>query len=161
MSRRSVRENVFKLIYETDISGEVNELSVAEATKCERESELNDDPIVAMRQKLISPEYPFELIDESDKSYFDKVFYGINQNLSKIEDIIAKYAHAFKLERLYRVDRAILLVAIYEILYMDDIPYKVSINEAVELAKIYSTEKSASYINGILASVVKNPEELR
>ncbi len=161
MSRRNVRENVFKLVYETDINGEINELSVLEATKCERETEIPDDPLEIMRQKLIPTEYAFSIVEKSDMEYFQKVFYGIEQNLDKLQEIIARYAKAFELKRLYKVDKAILLVAIYEILYMDDVPYKVSVNEAVELAKMYSTEKSAGYINGILASVIKNLETLR
>ncbi len=132
MSRRSIRESVFKLVYETDICGEVNDLTVNEMTQ-----NINDD----------------------EKRYFDKVFYGIVENRQKIEDIIKKYARAYNFDRLYKVDKALLFVAIYEILYMDDIPYSVSVNEALEIAKIYSTEKSASYINGILASVIKNMEE--
>lgn len=132
MSRRSIRESVFKLVYETDICGEINELSVSEAT---------------------------QNIGDDEKQYFDKVFYGIVDNRQKLEDIIRKYARAYDFDRLYKVDKALLFVAIYEILYMDDIPYKVSVNEALELAKLYSTEKSASYINGILASVIKNIEE--
>lgn len=134
MSRRTIRENVFKLAYETAVCGEINELTVDAVT---------------------------QNIDEDDKSYFDKVFYGIADNREKLEGIIKRYARAYEFERLYKVDIAILLVAIYEIIYMDDIPYKVSVNEAVELAKAYSTDKSAGYINGILASVIKNMEELK
>lgn len=133
MSRRSIRESVFKLVYETGVCGEVNEITVESET-------LN--------------------ITDDDKRYFDKVFYGIVDNKLKLEEIIKKYARAYEFERLYKVDIAILFVAIYEILYIDDIPYKVSVNEAVELAKAYSTDKSAGYINGILASVIKNMEEL-
>lgn len=133
MSRRSIRESVFKLVYETGVCGEVNEITVESET-------LN--------------------ITDDDKRYFDKVFYGIVDNKLKLEEIIKKYARAYEFERLYKVDIAILFVAIYEILYINDIPYKVSVNEAVELAKAYSTDKSAGYINGILASVIKNMEEL-
>lgn len=132
MSRRTIRENVFKLVYETGICGEVNDLTVQLVTQNS---------------------------DSDDKAYFDKVFFGIVQNKETLEGIIKKYARAYDFERLYKVDIAILLVAIYEILHCDDIPYKVSANEAVELAKAYSTEKSASYINGVLASVIKNMEE--
>lgn len=161
MSRRNVRENVFKLVYEAEINGEINDISIVEATKTERESEVVDDPLELMRQKSSPLEYAFNLVESGDKEYFEKVFYGIEKNIDKLQDIIAKYARAFELKRLYKVDKAILLVAIFEILYLSDIPYKVSVNEAVELAKTYSTEKSASYVNGILASVIRNMEELK
>lgn len=148
MGRRDVRENVFKLIYETGVCGEVNELTVSEATQNSVEEKKYSDIV-------------FKGIDKDDKKYFDKVFYGIVERKEELESIIKKYARAYEFDRLYKVDRAILLVAIYEILNLDDIPYKVSVNEAVELAKAYSTEKSASYINGILASVIREMEALK
>ena len=124
MSRKTIRENVFKLTYETVICGEVNDLTVEIVT---------------------------QNIDQLDKAYFDEVFFGVVNKKDKLTEIIKKYARSYEFDRLYKVDIAILFVAIYEILYVQDIPHKVSANEAVELAKAYSTEKSASYINGILA----------
>ncbi|MBR2968004.1 MAG: transcription antitermination factor NusB [Clostridia bacterium] len=132
MSRRTIRENVFKLVYETGVCGAVNDITVEMVT---------------------------QNIDQADKVYFDEVFYGIVSKKGELEEVIKRYAHSYQFDRLYKVDIAILLVAIYEIFYVIDIPYKVSANEAVELAKAYSTEKSASYINGILSSVIKNMEE--
>lgn len=168
MSRRNVRENVFKLVYEASVSGGINELSVEEALRSEKETqpEADDEVLELIKSRFSgdfksSEEVVFNCIDKSDREYFDKVFYGIEENREKLENIIKKYARAYEFDRLYKVDKAILLVAIYEILYMDDIPYQVSVNEAVELAKIYSTEKSAGYINGVLASVIKNMEELK
>lgn len=134
MSRRNARENVFKLVYETGVCGEINDLTL---------ETLNEG------------------LTEDDRAYLNNTFYGITDNKEKLESIIKRFARAYEFERLYKVDIAILLVAIYEILYINDIPYKVSVNEAVELAKAYSTEKSASYINGILASVIKNMETLK
>ena len=132
MSRKTIRENVFKLAYETVICGEVNDLTVEMVT---------------------------QNIDQLDKAYFDEVFFGVVNKKVKLTEIIKKYARSYEFDRLYKVDIAILFVAIYEILYVQDIPHKVSANEAVELAKAYSTEKSASYINGILASVIKSVED--
>lgn len=128
MSRRETREAVFKLIYETELCGEINELSV-EQIKSE--------------------------IDQSDDAYFESTFYGVQEHHKKLSDMIATYTGSFAYERLYKVDLSILLLAVYEIMFTD-IPNKVSVNEAVELAKAYSTEKSASFINGILASIIKN-----
>jgi N utilization substance protein B len=59
------------------------------------------------------------------------------------------------MERIFRPDLAAMLIAIYEMKYMDDIPMSVSINEAIEIVKRYSTEKSGKYVNGILSSVYK------
>lgn len=134
MSRRTARETVFKLVYEAEINGEFNDLTISELS-----IGLTDD----------------------DKAYFDKVLNGIRDNKPTLTEVIKKYARDFDFNRLFKVDIAILLVAIYEILFFDEIPYKVSANEAVELAKAYSTDRSAAYVNGILASVIKNTEELK
>ena len=73
---------------------------------------------------------------------------------------IASFARGFTAERIYKIDLAILLIATYEILFLPDVPDKVSVNEAVELAKTYSTDNSPSFINGVLASVIKEKENL-
>ena len=74
----------------------------------------------------------------------------------KIDDYIRKYAKGWSLERMARVDLAIIRLALYELLFMDDIPISVSINEAVELAKKYGNEKSSSFINGILGNFIRS-----
>lgn len=96
------------------------------------------------------------VLTEDDKAYVKDVFLGVVENENELSGIIEKYAIGFKADRIYMVDRAILLVAVYELSRRDDIPDKVSCNEAVELAKKYSTEKSPSFINGILAGVLKD-----
>ena len=76
-----------------------------------------------------------------------------------IKKSIASFATAYNEDRLYKLDLAIMSVATYEILFTD-IPDKVSVNEAIEIAKIYSTDNSPSFINGLLAVVIKNKAEL-
>lgn len=87
--------------------------------------------------------------------FSDRIYKGVIEKYDELSEEISKKAVGFKEDRIYLIDKAILLVAMYEIKYMDDVPVKVSANEAVELAKKYSTEKSPSYINGILANVIK------
>lgn len=100
------------------------------------------------------------LIDENqittEQDYVAKTYYGIINNMEKLSEQIKKYAIGFSFDRIFKVDRAIMLVAIYEIMFVDDIDYKVSINEALNLAKKFSTEKSSKFINGILNQVAKN-----
>ena len=84
-----------------------------------------------------------------------------SQVLQAVEDgythYVSGFAEGFRADRIYRVDMALLLLACYEIIFMkDSIPYKVTCNEIIELAKVYSTDKSPAYINGILAGVIKN-----
>ena len=81
--------------------------------------------------------------------------WGVLNNKEKIDNLIEKHAIGWKLNRISRVDLSILRVSIYEILFRDDIPYNVSVNEAIELAKKYSTNEAGSFINGILSKVPK------
>jgi N utilization substance protein B len=100
------------------------------------------------------PEQPPQLSD-TDKLYIDNVYGGVVKNFDELYADIAALSEDFKAERIFKVDLAILLLAMYEIKYADDIPDIVSVNEAVELAKVYSTDKSHTFINGILAAYIK------
>ena len=92
---------------------------------------------------------------QEDKDYIEIVYFGVLEKHKELMEIISKFAIGFKIERIYKADLAALFLAIYEMKYMDDIPLNVSIAEAVELVKRYSTEKSSRYVNGILSSVFK------
>ncbi|HOO22250.1 MAG TPA: transcription antitermination factor NusB [Clostridia bacterium] len=94
-------------------------------------------------------------LDEGDIAYMQKAYMGVVTKYPELIDTIAKFAEGFSVERIYRTDLAALLLAIYEMKYMPDIPLSVSIAEAVEIVKKYSTEKSNQFVNGILSSVYK------
>ncbi len=81
---------------------------------------------------------------------------GVMSNLSEIDKTINNYANNWSLERITNIDRNILRMAIYEILYLKNIPKSVSINEAVELAKKYGTKSSFSFVNGVLGKIDKD-----
>jgi N utilization substance protein B len=95
-------------------------------------------------------------LDERDISYIEDIIEGCNRNMEKIDNIIRRNSKGWKFERISKVDLSILRLALYEILYRDDIPESVSINEAVELAKKYGGEKTGSFINGILGSFIRS-----
>ena len=78
---------------------------------------------------------------------------GVIDNKSRIDQLIERFSSNWKISRMGCVDRNILRIAAYEILYCHDIPPKVSINEAVDIGKLYGTEESGSFINGILDSI--------
>lgn len=82
--------------------------------------------------------------------YAMQIVSGIIEHHSDIDDLIETYANDWSIERMPALDRAIVRVAIWEIVYNDDVPNPVAIDEAVELAKHYSTDDSAGFINGIL-----------
>ena len=88
--------------------------------------------------------------------YVNKVYLCLAENVDEIDGIIDKYSMNWKVSRMPAVDLAILRLALTEILFIDSIPESVSINEAVELAKNFSTDKSAKFVNGLLGKVVKN-----
>ena len=86
---------------------------------------------------------------------------GVLSNLSEIDKSVSNYTKNWSLERITNIDRNILRIAIYEILYLDNIPKSVSINEAVELAKKYGTKSSFSFVNGVLGKIDKNDKVLK
>lgn len=85
----------------------------------------------------------------------------IIKNAESLDDQIKELASNWELERIATIDRIILRIALAEINFMPDIPEKVAINEAIELAKLYSTNESGSFVNGILDAAIVNPDRAR
>jgi transcription antitermination protein NusB len=79
---------------------------------------------------------------------------GVAEHLSRIDELIASYAEGWTLERMPGVDRAVLRIGVYELLFRDDVPDAVAIDEAVELAKSLSTDESPRFVNGVLGRIV-------
>jgi N utilization substance protein B len=98
--------------------------------------------------------YKTDKLDENDIAYCEKLLLTIAEHKQDITQIIDDKSHSFPESRLYPADKSILLIAIAEINYFDDIPDKVSINEAANIASKYSSEKSASFISGVLSAVI-------
>lgn len=85
--------------------------------------------------------------------YARSIVQGIVDHHDEIDDLLETYSQGWALDRMPNLDRAILRVAVWEILYNDEVPDAVAVNEAVELAKEFSTEDSGSFINGLLSRV--------
>lgn len=108
---------------------------------------------------------PIELLEAAAQAQADRqnqeeivgyarlIVSGITQLHAEIDDRIAAFSHQWSIDRMPAVDRAILRVAVWEILFNDEIPDAVAISEAVELAKEYSTEDSGVFVNGILSAI--------
>lgn len=92
---------------------------------------------------------------EDDLSYVHSIIAGVQENIPALDQQIEKYLINWSMDRLSRVDLAILRVAAYEILYRSDVPDAVAIDEAVELSHTYSTEQAGPFINGILGNLVR------
>ncbi len=92
---------------------------------------------------------------EGVKGFSLEIVKGVAEHKKEIDDLIKKYSEHWVLDRMAVVDKNILRVAIFEIIYCDDLPYKVSIDEAIELAKRYGADDSPSFINGILDNIAR------
>lgn len=84
---------------------------------------------------------------------------GVQEHLEELDEVISRYAEGWDLERMPRVDRNVLRMSLYELFFMEDIPPGVTIDEAVELAKSFSTEDSGKFVNGVLGRVNRDREE--
>ena len=99
-------------------------------------------------------------LDYLIRDYTRELVNGVSEKKSKIDEIILMRAKGWDLDRMPVLDRNILRLAAYELLWLRDIPESVAISEAVELAKSLSTEESSSYINGVLAAILEVKSDL-
>lgn len=90
-----------------------------------------------------------------DQAYAEQIVSGVAEHMERIDALIASCAIGWKISRMAKVDLCVLRIAIFELLYSEDVPCSVAINEAVELAKLFGGERSSAYINGILGTLVK------
>jgi len=97
-------------------------------------------------------------LEEADGAYLESVLSGVEAHKEEIDGAISHYAKGWKIDRLPKVDLAILRLGIFELFWRDDIPAGATLDECVEMAKRYSTPESGAYINGILASCLREKE---
>jgi N utilization substance protein B len=93
--------------------------------------------------------------DEEVKAFAEEIVKGTHKHITKINDLLHQCAKNWSLDRMAVVDRNVLRMAVYEILYRIDIPTSVTINEAIEIAKKYGTDDSGAFVNGILDRVAR------
>lgn len=153
------REYTMKLIYQTSITKEeIDNLELLVDDFVDNNAEYILNRYEELRlQHSNNPELSLEGIDIDeaiDKEYIKKICLTIKENNEMINSLINSNAKNWSVDRIAKVDLAILKLAIAEIIAIDDIPQKVSVNEAIELAKIYCDDKSPKFINGILGSVI-------
>lgn len=134
MSRKDARESAFKILYQVDIQ------------KCD----INE---------ILTTFYSENVVTDEDKKYIDDVTIGAFENLKEIDETIIKGLKSWTLNRISKVDKAILRLAVYEIFHREDIPERVSIFEAVELVKKYDSPKAGGFVNGILRGIIRKNDE--
>lgn len=91
--------------------------------------------------------------DNPTQPFFHRLVDGVKENLTNIDTVIEQFSSNWKLSRMSCVDRNVLRIAVFELLFCADIPPKVSINEAIDVGKRFGTEESGAFINGILDSI--------
>lgn len=94
-----------------------------------------------------------------DKAFIEALVRGVDQKQTELDDIIRPVAPEWPIEQIARMDRAILRIGVYELVFEDGVPPKVVINEAVELAKAFGGDNSSKFINGVLGTVLRAQEE--
>lgn len=139
--RRQIREKVLQTLYQIEINTE-------EAERI----------IQRMGEDLAAP---LESISEEAQQYFTRLARGTRDQQERIDSVIRRYLKGWSFSRLAIVDRVILRLALYELLFTPEVPEKVVVNEAIDLAKTFSTEKSGKFVNGILGAVINDLDELR
>ncbi len=98
-----------------------------------------------------------EVLD--DKAFIARLVHGVSERGQELDDIIVPVAPEWPIDQIARMDRVLLRMGIYELLFDNDAPPKVVINEAVELAKAFGGDNSSKFINGVLGTVLKNKEK--
>jgi N utilization substance protein B len=130
-SRTKARKRALDVLFSADVRG----ISVSEALEAEAVRAVSEP------ERTASWLYAREILD------------GFIDHRSEIDEIIETYARGWSLERMPAVDRAIVRIAVWEILYNPDVPSAVAVDEAVEAAKSLSTDESSSFVNGLLATI--------
>lgn len=134
MNRHELREAVFKNIFQIPFYE-------------------NDKPEMELPEINLEEEFK---VSEKDQEYIDSKVADIVLHIKEIDKTIEESSHGWKVKRIGKSELAILRLAIYEIKFDDDIPERVAINEAIELAKAYTDSKASGFINGVLAGVMKS-----
>ena len=134
MGRKVARESTMKLLYQMDS---------------------NED----FSQEAIDIFFENHELKTDEVEYLNLVTKGIKDNLEEIDSFIEQYSEGWKIKRIAKIDLAILRIALYEIIHIEEMPPQVSINEAVEVAKEYGTDESSKYINGLLGTFMKKHPE--
>ena len=129
--RTSAREAAFKIIFASRFTGEMDS---------------------DLKQTLIKT----DKLDSDDREYLDRVLNTVYSREKELLETVDSYSRDFPESRLFPADKSILLLALAEIKFMEDIPKVVSVNEAANIASKYSSAKSASFISGILSEIIKD-----
>ncbi|SNV79667.1 transcription antitermination factor NusB [Clostridium cochlearium] len=151
MKRKKSREMTMQLLFEMIIKKE-NYMEIINTLKEASEDEEDINGILGEKKEIDKERID---LDEVDLEYLIHTLKGVQENIEVLDENIEKYLKNWSLNRLAKVDLAILRLCSYEILFSNEVPNNVAINEAVELAKKYGDDKSPAFINAILDKIAK------
>lgn len=159
MSRKTARKHILNIVFqaEFDVDVEIEQIMAAydeeyKATEDITDENVTEDQLLDMDSEKISR---LRTIRNADKKFIIEEAKGVVANKQKIDEVISAGLENWEIDRLSKVDLSILRIAVYEILFADDIPDAVAVNEAVQLAKLLSEEKAPKFINGVLGKVIE------
>ncbi len=135
MKRHQARETAFKMLFQIDVGN--NSMEMAKLTLEEAIAE--------------------EIVDPRDESFVCHLVEGVLRDKQELDAFIAKYAQGWKIDRINPVEKNIIRLALFEIRQENDIPFRIAINEAIELAKAYGDDESGPFVNGILDNAKNEP----
>ncbi|PTM58530.1 transcription antitermination factor NusB [Desmospora activa] len=137
MSRRKARERALQTLYQLQLNKQ------------------DEEQLMRREERRLSSQ-----VDESDRDFFARLVRGVSENKEQLDQRIEGYLKKdWSMSRLSIVDQTVLRIAVYELLYEPSVPEKVTLNEAVELAKTFSGDDSPKFINGVLASLLRKNDE--
>ncbi|GAA4845794.1 transcription antitermination factor NusB [Paenibacillus vulneris] len=146
MRRRLARELALQSLYQM----EMNEVSAREAiAHVVEEAQTEDEAQLTKEQDQIAAHDVTELVE------------GTISRKERIDELLMDYLKGYKMDRLSKVDREILRLATYEMVYREDVPPKVVVNEAIELAKHFGSEESGKFVNGVLGKMIKELDSIK
>lgn len=146
MRRRVAREIALQSLYQLGMTEVSHEDAIAVAI---HEAENENEGEIELPEPAVSPQYVYQLVE------------GTLKHKETIDAILLDFLKGWQLDRLSRIDREVLRLATFEMLYQDDVPAKVVVNEAIELAKHFGTEESGKFVNGVLGNMIKQLEQLK
>ena len=146
MKRRLAREIAVQCLYQIEMNG----VSIGDALD------------MVFQEAREENEANVKLEDESAlRLYSEELVAGVKSHEAPIDEALQQYLKGWRMDRLSRVDRQILRLAAFELIYREDVPPKVAVNEAIELAKHYGVEESGKFVNGVLGQFLKELDEVR
>lgn len=162
MSRKTARKHILNIVFqaEFDVDLTIEQITAAydeeyKTTADVTDANVSEEEAAWMEEDKISA---LRTIQKRDREFILKEAAGIMENKQKIDSLISNGLENWEISRLSKVDLAILRIAVYEIVFAEDIPNAVAANEAVQLAKKFSEDKAPKFINGVLGNVIKQVE---